>query len=113
MHEMSIVQSILEVVNDEAQRNGLSRVVSVKLKLGEMSGAAPASLLFCWELIVGDGPAAGARLEIEPVLLKARCRKCQAEFSPHDYVFICPACGSNRVEVAQGQEITVSSIEGD
>jgi len=113
VHEMSIAQSILDLAREEARSHGLSRIISIRLKIGEMSGVVPASLLFCWDLLTQDGPAAGSRLEIDAVPLRARCPECGEEFAVEEYVFQCPACGSIRVEISQGRELTLSSIEAE
>jgi hydrogenase nickel incorporation protein HypA/HybF len=71
MHEMSIAQSILEVVQQYARDNGhtgdvnVPRVRSVRLKVGEMAGVAPESLQFCFEVASEGTVARGAELLID------------------------------------------------
>ena len=42
MHELSIAMSILDVAEEEAERQGGARVVAVHLKLGPLSGVVQA-----------------------------------------------------------------------
>lgn len=111
MHEMSIAQSILEIVLEEAKAHGAEQVASVKLRIGQMTGVVPDSLSFCWGLLTEGGPAEESVLEIETVPLKAACRDCGAEFSVEKAVFKCPECESGEIEITQGRDLTLQSIE--
>ena len=50
MHEIGIVNGILKTVIDTAREAGASRVVSVKLRIGDMCEVVPESLDFAWEV---------------------------------------------------------------
>ncbi len=113
MHEMSIAQSILSLAQEEGARHGVKRIIAVNLKLGELSGVVPEALSFCWRLLTEDGPAAGVRLEIEAVPLRAVCRSCGVEFRVENFIFACPECDSPQIEITQGRELTLSSIEAE
>ncbi len=110
---MSIAQSILNIVQDEIARHGALRVIKVNLRVGEMTGIVPESLTFCWGLVSEGGPAEGSTLEIERVPLKARCRDCDSEFPVKGAVFECLGCGSSEIEITQGREMTLTSIEAE
>ncbi len=111
MHELSIAESILSIVEDYAQRNDVSRVLSVRLRIGEMSGVVPDALAFCFEICAKRTIAEGASLEIERVPLSARCRACNATFNVEGYCFLCPDCGSTEVEIISGRELQVTEME--
>ena len=113
MHELSIAQSIIEIVADEAKRNGLQRIIRIKLQVGEFAAVVPDSLTFCFELVSRDTIAAGAVLEIETVGIVARCDKCDHSFDVRDQVFLCPKCGDPVLELVSGRELSVLSIEGE
>ena len=113
---MSIAQSILELVREEAARAGLARVEEVRLRIGGMSGVVPDSLSFCWSLMTeGEeaGVARGASLSYDLVPVSARCRDCQKEFEVENYAFACPGCGGGNVVVLQGRDLTLASIVGE
>lgn len=111
MHEMSIAQSVLNIVLEEARRHGAEQVTSVRLRVGRMTGVVPDSLSFCWGLLTEDTPAAGSVLNIEEVELRAACRDCGADFGVDGAVFKCPDCGSAQIEITQGRQMTLQSIE--
>ena len=52
MHEMSIAQSIIDIVNDTLAENEKSRLKEVAVDIGEMVAVVPESLQFCYEAIV-------------------------------------------------------------
>ena len=113
---MSIAQSILDLVADEAARAGLERVEEVRLRIGEMSGVVPDSLSFCWSLMSKEeaaGPAQGAALAIELIPVKAECRSCGQTFIVDNYDFSCPGCGSGETDILEGRDMTIASIVGE
>jgi hydrogenase nickel incorporation protein HypA/HybF len=66
MHELSIALSLLDAICDELPRFGDGvRVRAVRLRIGSLSGIAPAALTFAFDIAIADSPIAGARLEIE------------------------------------------------
>lgn len=112
MHEMSVAQSIVEIVQQHLPpENEKPSVKSVKVRIGEFSGVVPESLEFCFDLITESTPLHGARLEIEDVALMARCKTCE-EISRLEYgTFACPTCGSSEIVMLSGNELQVVAIE--
>ncbi len=114
MHELSIAQSIVEVVEATAVENRASQVNSVRLLIGDGSGVAIEPLIFSFEMIASMEPLlSGAKLLIERVPHRARCRKCATEFIIPDFVVICPACQVWDCEVISGTELQVLEMEFD
>jgi hydrogenase nickel incorporation protein HypA/HybF len=111
MHELSIVASLFEILEDKAREQSAVRVVRVRLKVGKLSGVVPEFLQTAFELYRKDTIAAASGLEIEVVPVKVRCRHCQTETSKDDYVFVCPSCGSNDIELIEGTELLLEKIE--
>ena len=107
MHELSITQSIVDLVADHA---GDSRVVAVHLSVGRLSGVVPDAVRFCFDLLTEGTPLAGARLDIEEPAGRARCGACGTDFTLVDLVLLC-ACGSAAVELLAGRELRVTSLE--
>ncbi len=64
MHELSLAQSVVDIVEDAARREGAARVASIRLEIGELSHVEPESLAFAFEVAAREGSARGARLEI-------------------------------------------------
>lgn len=113
MHEMSIAQSIVDIILQESGNHNVNRVLSVALKVGELSAVEIESLRFCFELVTKGTSAEGARLDIERVQVTCRCQDCGANFKVQELVFSCPSCQGVRVEMLSGRELSVESFEGE
>jgi len=113
MHELSITQSLLDIIIQEVNKNSISRVTSVKLKVGKFTSIEPSCLTFYFELLSKDTPAEGADLRIESVSIKGKCQNCQEVFETNDFLFVCPVCLSQNIEIINGRELYIEEIEGD
>ena len=111
MHELSLAQSIVEIVRQHVAGPQESAVSSVKVRVGALSGVVPESLEFCFSAITHGTPLESARLEIERVPAAGACRTCGRAFDIEGVVFVCPACGGGDVRVASGQELQVVHLE--
>lgn len=113
MHELSIAQSIIDIVRDNVPASDLPRVRSIHVRVGTMAGVVTESLSFCFEAVNADAGLSGARLSIETVPLTARCRSCGRTSEIEPYLFRCGACEGFDLEVVTGREMTVSEVELD
>lgn len=111
MHELPVTQSILEIVLRHAAQAGAKRVTQIDLVIGDFSSIVDDSVQFYFDFLSQDTIAQGARLAFERVPAQLRCWDCQTTFSPNGLDYLCPACGSPRVEVIAGREFEVRSIE--
>jgi hydrogenase nickel incorporation protein HypA/HybF len=111
MHEMSLAESVLQIIEDSARTQGFSRVSGVRLEIGRLAGVEAGALRFCFDAVTRGTLAEGARLEIAETPGQGRCLDCHrlvtmaARFDP------CPACGGCRVEVTGGTELRVKELE--
>lgn len=113
MHEMSITQSLVEIIREEMVKNSAAKLRSVRLNIGSMSGVVPESLAFCFEVITADTEMAGAELLMDIIPLKGTCLECEREFEIEDYAFFCPHCSSRRINTLSGQDLSIVEIEVD
>lgn len=113
MHEMSLAQSILDIILQESGNHKVTRVLSVALKVGELSAVETESLRFCFEFLTKGTPAEGAQLDIERVQVTCRCQDCASDFTVKELTFSCPSCGSGKLEMLSGRELSVESFEAE
>ena len=114
MHELGIVSGVLDSVRPVAQEAGATRLLSVTLKVGEMTGALQDAMNFAWEaLSEGDPFLEGAQLRIITVHPHSRCLECESEFDHDQFHWACPKCGSALTELLAGRELEIDSIEVD
>ena len=112
MHEMGLVQNIFDIVLKTAEQNGISKVLRINIRAGQMRAIVPEQLQFCFEILSKESPIVeGAELVIETLPVKGKCKSCMHEFSVEDYSFVCPECAHEDIDVLQGMELLVSNIE--
>jgi hydrogenase nickel incorporation protein HypA/HybF len=112
MHELSIALSILEMVEDEAEKRGGIDVVAVHLKLGPLAGVVKESLASAYELAREYSPLAKTRLVIEDVPIIGYCQSCRAEREVVSVQDIrCAVCGAATPRLVSGRELEVSALE--
>ena len=112
MHEMSIVQALIEQVGveiEQAAHHG--RIVGLDLVIGRMAGVHIDSIRFAFELLSPGTLLDGAELRIKERHAVLACRDCAARHEIEQITLDCPACGSSHVVIQGGQELLLQSIE--
>jgi hydrogenase nickel incorporation protein HypA/HybF len=109
MHELSIAQSILDIVREHVPDD--QKVKSVKVRIGEMSGVVPDSLEFCFTSMTAETPLALTRLDIDHLPYILFCANCNKEQRAEPGLALCPECGSSSTRVVSGLELQVVEIE--
>lgn len=114
MHELSIMESVLEMVRENASQNNIDKINKLKLVIGQLTMVMPDSLQFAFEVLSQEDLFRGSTLEIETKETIIHCKDCAKE-SAQDfgYCFLCPGCGSDQVDIIQGRELYLDYYEGD
>lgn len=111
MHEMSLAESVLQLIEGAARKDQFSKVTTVWLEIGQLSGVEPEAMAFCFDAVTRDSIAAGARLEIIALPGVGWCMAC-AKSVPMTEVFgECPQCGGYQMQVTGGTEMRVKELE--
>jgi len=113
MHEMSLAEGVLQIVEEAARREGLRRVRAVWLELGRLSSVEPEAMRFCFDAVTRHSVADGARLEIVETPGAAWCTKCSAPTSIAELGDACPCCGSYQLQITDGTGMRVKELEGE
>jgi hydrogenase nickel incorporation protein HypA/HybF len=112
MHELSIAMGILEVTEEEADRQGGARVEAIHLQIGPLSGVVKEALRSAWELAAEQSPFANCRLVFEDIPIAIFCARCHAERPVASIQRMCCAeCGTPASEVVRGRELLVTALE--
>jgi len=111
MHELSVAQEILGIVNQYVPEPKSNNIKSVKVSIGKLSNILTDSLIFCFEAIIGDTALKGAKLEIIETPVKIGCASCKKEYEIEPPIFACPICGNNQIKIVSGTELHVDEIE--
>ena len=113
MHEMSIAQSILAIIEEEMEKQPGATLKKVTVGNGALAGVVSDALVFGWEAVTMTTPLEGSVLVVNEIPIKVRCGGCKNEFIPEDKLYMaCPECGLELGhEVLQGKELQIESIE--
>jgi len=110
VHELSLALALLE--SAEVAIPAGSRVKSVKVVVGALSGADPLALARAWELVARGTRLEEARLDIDEVSARLRCPNCHQDFQPElIWRLVCPGCQTPSQQLLQGRELRVDWLE--
>lgn len=111
MHEMSLAEGMLQLIEDAAGRENATRVSAVYVEIGQLASVEIEALRFCFDAVVRDSVADGARLEILAVPGVGWCMDCDRSVAMSEKLGGCPLCGGYRVQVTGGTEMRVKELE--
>lgn len=113
MHEMSLAEGILQVIDDAAREQGFSRVHVVRLEIGQLSSVEVEALRFCFDAVTRASLAEGARLQIDSVPGAGWCMMCSKTVPLPALYEACPHCGGYQIQPTAGTEMRVKDLEVD
>jgi hydrogenase nickel incorporation protein HypA/HybF len=111
MHELSLCESILQIVEEEAQRQGFTRVKQLRLEIGRLSGVEIEAMRFGFEVVSRDSILQGAQLQIIELPGKGWCMACAEEVEVQQRFDACACCGGFQVQVTAGEEMRIKDLE--
>jgi hydrogenase nickel incorporation protein HypA/HybF len=111
MHELSIAQSIVDIVGQYVAPEQAADVSTVNVRIGALAGVVPDSLTFCFTAITAGTPLARAILAVDFVPYQVSCTVCGTTSHAEPGLALCPHCGSAETIVLSGTELQVVDIE--
>lgn len=114
MHEITLCQRALELIEQQAAKHGAKRVTGVWLKIGAFSCVETSSLAFCFDLVCRGSVAEGCKLHLEEQEAECWCETCQ------QYVTLltqrvrrCPQCHGDMLQIVADDGLQIRRIEID
>ena len=111
MHEMSLAESVREIVDETARAQGARRVGVVRLEIGRLAQVEIEAMHFAFEVVKRGSLADEARLDIVEVDGRAWCMRCSQAVVIARRGEACPHCGSHQLQVTGGDRMRVMDIE--
>lgn len=111
MHEMSLCEGIVQILEEQAREQHYSRVKTVWLEIGSLANVDPDALLFSYDLVCRDTLAEGSRLEILPLPATAWCMQCSDSVNIRQRHDACPRCGGYQLQVTSGDDMRIKELE--
>ena len=111
MHELAITEQIADIAIRHGEKNKAEKITDLYLVIGELSTVIDESVQFYWDLITEDTICAGAELHFQRIPAKFQCLDCGKEYQMVDgELSPCPFCQSPRMEILEGKEFHLDSI---
>ena len=114
MHELSIIIHVAKTIDEVCKENNLTKVGSVTLEIGEVTGAFPELMEDAWNFyrkkheLLKD---ATMKLEIIPAI--TFCEDCKKTYPTVKYGKTCPYCGQGNTYLLQGNEYNIKEMEAE
>ena len=115
MHESSLAINMIDFAQEQCQSNGGASVESITVRLGAASGIKQESLELSFNALKSDTVADSAKIIFELIPASGTCTACGKPFELKDIpdlsALACPHCGSQKLEIIQGREMEIVSME--
>lgn len=111
MHEMSLAESMLQIIEDHARKDGFAHVKTVRLEIGRLAGVEIEAMRFCFDAVTRGSIAEGAALEIVATPGSGWCMQCEQAVPLSEMYGSCPRCGGYQVQVSGGTEMRIRELE--
>jgi hydrogenase nickel incorporation protein HypA/HybF len=113
MHEIRIAKDLSAIVLETALSKNLSKVTKVNISFGQLVQIVPDIFEFAFRETVRNSVAQDAEVEIEIIPVRMKCTNCGNDFQIKENRFACNICSSTDLEIVQGKELFIKSIEGE
>ena len=113
MHELGIAEELSSIVVETAKKENLSKVTRVSIIFGQLVQIVPEIFEFAFRETVRNTIASEAELSMEIVPVRLQCKTCGSDLPLEDNRFECSVCSSSDIEIVQGKEMFIKSIEGE
>lgn len=114
MHEASISASLVEIALNHAGENSMTTVHKLLVHIGRLHHVVPDVLKSHFDIMKMEYTILeNSQLEIQRLDVLVQCKKCQKQSNLEDVIFLCPQCGSPSIEILQGNEMHLITIEGE
>lgn len=105
MHELSIVNSLIELCEENAKNNNANNIKEVHVKIGRLSGVEIELFKRTFETFKEDSLCKNAKLIINLQDVIIKCKDCKEENTLKENVFICPKCEGKDLDIIDGDEL--------
>jgi len=115
MHELPVIESILEIVMQHADRHQVQKIVSISLLVGELCDLEESWMQHYFDFLSNNTLAEGAKLRITYTPVVLRCPQCGCSFQVKKEQLetaSCPSCTSaDRFDLVSGKEYFIKEME--
>ena len=114
MHELGLMTGVMDAAVEAAREAGATRLLGVKVSIGEATEAGEDALVFAFEALAESDPfTQGAKLGLTMIPPRGVGLEGGPGFGHDLYNRFCPVCASSATELLAGRELQIDSIEVD
>jgi hydrogenase nickel incorporation protein HypA/HybF len=111
MHELSLAENMLEIIQDRAKSEHFENVTKVTLEIGKLSHVEADAMAFCFDAVMAGTIAGKAKLEIIQTEGMGKCRQCEHTNLIAHFYDPCANCGEFGLKIVQGDQIRIKYLE--
>lgn len=111
MHEMSLAERVVQIIEEQARQQAFRRVREMRLEIGRLAGVEVEALRFALEVVSRGTLADGARITIIDTAGEGWCLECSAAVPLAARFDPCPHCGGYGVQPTAGTEMRVKELD--
>ncbi|HXH65088.1 MAG TPA: hydrogenase maturation nickel metallochaperone HypA [Mariprofundaceae bacterium] len=111
MHEISLCEDVVQLIEAQAGVQGFRRVRTVRLEIGSLAGVEIEAMRFGFDAVARGSIADGASLEIIEVPGTAWCPHCRKQVGVELRFDACPDCGHQPLQLTAGDEMRILELE--
>ncbi len=111
MHEMSLCEGVIQLIEQQADEQQFTSVNTVCLEIGTLAGVEIEAMRFSFDAIAKGTIADAAKLEIISVQGLAECPLCKQQTEVTARYDLCPQCGHYPLDILAGEEMRIKELE--
>jgi hydrogenase nickel incorporation protein HypA/HybF len=110
LHEVGVLIEVVKQVEGIAEKNGLTKVDTLVLQIGELSSMIPRYIEACYPAAVDGTLLQETKLKIEILPGNGICKQCNKVFNILENKEKCPKCAGKDWEILCGREFMIKEI---
>ncbi|NDJ27877.1 hydrogenase maturation nickel metallochaperone HypA [Campylobacter sp. MIT 19-121] len=111
MHELSIVESLITLCEQNAKEQNATQISEVYVKIGRLSGIESELFKRCFDTFkLNSSFCKQAKLFIEQSELEITCFECGQNSILKQNEFKCPHCQSTELKIISGEDLLLMRL---
>lgn len=110
MHEASVMLEVIRTVENIARKNGVIKIDTLVLQIGELSSMIPRYIEACYPAAAEGTMLQDTKLVVEILPGNAICKNCNKVYRLIENHNKCPKCGGVDWDILCGKEFMIKEI---
>lgn len=111
MHELSVVENIINIITNKSKKDGFNIVKHICLEIGELSCISIEALEFCFEITCKNTILEDAKIDIISVPGRGLCNSCGQKVAYKALYEPCPLCNNYDITKLEGFDMRIKNIK--